>query len=421
MLVENQKVEVRWNNFTKKHYIEKGYKYTKNGDVFIANVEDIQHGSTVKVKAICDYCGNENYVQLKDYYNHTKENSIKYACKKCCSIKRNEYRNRNNYFKLFLDACFEHNCIPISTINDYINAYTKLKYICPFHGLQEITYVSIYSGSWCNSCGFESSSKKNALCINEVISRVESKNNNKLINPEDYKNHNASNLRVLCGSCGREFITSLSSIENGNGACLKCANKKTSEQQKLSSEEVKKRIESVNNNILLNPEDYKDNHTPNLKIKCGDCGKIYVTTLANYEYNQKIRCDECSQRISVPERQVMKLLDDHHIDYKYNHRFDDCKGKYRALPFDFYVENLNVIIETDGRHHYYPVWGEEHHQRTKSYDKIKNEYCKNKNIRLIRIPFWNFNNIETILTKELNLSHTKQNTKIKYISNRKIA
>jgi len=36
-------------------------------------------------------------------------------------------------------------------------------------------------------------------------------------------------------------------------------------------------------------------------------------------------------------------------------------------------------------------------------DKKKNEYCKNNNIRLLRIPYYEFKNIENIL-KNLLLS-----------------
>ena len=32
-------------------------------------------------------------------------------------------------------------------------------------------------------------------------------------------------------------------------------------------------------------------------------------------------------------------------------------------------------------------------------DKIKTEYCKNNNIKLIRIPYTDFDNIEKILNK----------------------
>ena len=34
-------------------------------------------------------------------------------------------------------------------------------------------------------------------------------------------------------------------------------------------------------------------------------------------------------------------------------------------------------------------------------DTIKTRYCKDNNIRLIRIPYWEFDNIENILELEL--------------------
>lgn len=34
-------------------------------------------------------------------------------------------------------------------------------------------------------------------------------------------------------------------------------------------------------------------------------------------------------------------------------------------------------------------------------DNIKTEYCKDNNITLIRIPYWDFNNIENILKEKV--------------------
>ena len=34
-------------------------------------------------------------------------------------------------------------------------------------------------------------------------------------------------------------------------------------------------------------------------------------------------------------------------------------------------------------------------------DNIKTKYCEDNNIKLIRIPYWNYNNIEQILELEL--------------------
>ena len=36
-------------------------------------------------------------------------------------------------------------------------------------------------------------------------------------------------------------------------------------------------------------------------------------------------------------------------------------------------------------------------------DNIKTRYCNDNNIKLIRVPYWDYKNIEEILVKELKL------------------
>lgn len=38
---------------------------------------------------------------------------------------------------------------------------------------------------------------------------------------------------------------------------------------------------------------------------------------------------------------------------------------------------------------------------TKYRDNVKNNYCKQNNIKLIRIPYWDFSNLEEVLQQEL--------------------
>lgn len=78
------------------------------------------------------------------------------------------------------------------------------------------------------------------------------------------------------------------------------------------------------------------------------------------------------------------------------------------MPFDFYLPNHNILIEYDGEQHYYDRGYKTGMFRdtleyTQMHDKIKTDYCINNNIKLIRIPYWDYNNIDTILNKELNL------------------
>ena len=79
--------------------------------------------------------------------------------------------------------------------------------------------------------------------------------------------------------------------------------------------------------------------------------------------------------------------------------------KKRVLPFDFYLLDYNTCIEYDGSLHYetgYSETQEDLEDRQKK-DNIKTQYCKDHNIKLIRIPYWEFKNIENILKQKLNL------------------
>ena len=84
---------------------------------------------------------------------------------------------------------------------------------------------------------------------------------------------------------------------------------------------------------------------------------------------------------------------------------------FKTLPFDFYIPDLNICIEYDGEQHFEPVdfggkgkeYAEKRFKAQQKRDNIKTEYCKNNNIKLIRIPYWEFDNVENILKQELNI------------------
>ena len=91
-------------------------------------------------------------------------------------------------------------------------------------------------------------------------------------------------------------------------------------------------------------------------------------------------------------------------------RFLDCTNKPKkgvqcvTLPFDFYLPDLNIIIEFDGQQHFKPVWGEENFKRLQRLDKIRDEYCKKNQIKLIRIPYtMSQKEIETKILTELKI------------------
>lgn len=64
-----------------------------------------------------------------------------------------------------------------------------------------------------------------------------------------------------------------------------------------------------------------------------------------------------------------------------------------------------LLIEYDGEQHFKPVQyggisieqATEKFLQTQIHDNIKDQYCEEYNIPLLRIPYWEFDNIESIV------------------------
>ena len=100
--------------------------------------------------------------------------------------------------------------------------------------------------------------------------------------------------------------------------------------------------------------------------------------------------------ISIDDQLLARL--DNFITQK---KFNNCRNKL-PLPFDFYLPNYNICIEFDGIQHFKSnfYWGgDKQFLKTSENDKIKNNFCKRNNIKLERISYKKFNQIEKIITK----------------------
>ena len=79
----------------------------------------------------------------------------------------------------------------------------------------------------------------------------------------------------------------------------------------------------------------------------------------------------------------------------------EVNEKIKSIPLK---PQFLIIIELDGIQHFEPVeffGGEEGFKSLQERDAIKTNYCKENNIDLIRIPYWEEKNIKSILTSEL--------------------
>lgn len=130
-----------------------------------------------------------------------------------------------------------------------------------------------------------------------------------------------------------------------------------------------------------------------------DCGSKTFVTSSNL-----ISCHvmSCGCINSKGEEKIKSILDKNGIKYKKQYYFDDLRNEDdNLLKFDFGIldnnNHLSYLLEFDGSHHFYPRgsgWNtDEHFKKTQLSDELKNNYCKDNNIPLIRIPYYEYQNI----------------------------
>ena len=139
---------------------------------------------------------------------------------------------------------------------------------------------------------------------------------------------------------------------------------------------------------------------------CSRCGHNWKATPGHRaDLKNPRRCPKCNE--SKGEKRIAEILDKYNIKYEQEKWFDDCRNK-KPLRFDFYLLDYNIPIEYQGIQHYEPIkafGGKKAFKRRQKRDKIKQKYCQKNKIPLIAIPYTEFDNIETILQKKLNLPH----------------
>lgn len=230
----------------------------------------------------------------------------------------------------------------LSTEDDFKNAGSKIKYICPIHhdkGVQYTTLGHLLENKGCIFCGHEKTGLKKRVLEEDVIQLC--------------KKHN--------------FIFNHISIENSKSfVYFICKNHKQAGIQKMTYQNMRRDI----------------------------CGCRYC----RYNISKK----------SKGEATIKDFLDKLGITYLKEYKFNDCRD-IKYLPFDFYLPEFKIVIEYDGEHHYRPVnfnsiSDEEAiytHRKTVFHDSLKNNYCKNNKIKIIRIPYWDLEDIDIILFDKL--------------------
>lgn len=163
--------------------------------------------------------------------------------------------------------------------------------------------------------------------------------------------------------------------------CKMCWNERRHLSQRKSHEEFLKEI-GDSCSVL---EKYKGAREK-IKFKCKK-GRVFDMRPNDILY-AKHGCPLCATRVnSKGVQSITSVLENMKLMYFKEQSFSDCRNPRTnyLLPFDFFIPELNLIIEYDGEFHYKvpdSMGGSIALKGTKYRDSVKNEYCLSKKIHL---------------------------------------
>lgn len=190
--------------------------------------------------------------------------------------------------------------------------------------------------------------------------------------------------------------------------CPYCAGKKTHYKDSFAKWGIEKFGEDFLNKYWSNkntksPWEINPQHNGYIYIICQWCNKDYKIKAGNF-YNG-CRCNICNK--SAGEVEIYNWLYKHNVDMQPQKTFNGLNGiKDGMLSYDFYLPLYNILIEYQGENHDGTMYKKglntkENFERQKEHDRRKRIYAIKNNIRLIEIWYWDFNNIDKILSQIL--------------------
>lgn len=308
-----------------------------------------------------------------------------HGCHKCGKQKIGDKNKRSS--KEYIEELKELNP-NIIAIDTYIGANTPILHKCLIDGYEWKTAPSnILFGTGCPKCAG-----------NIKLSHTEYVNKVSLINPnieviENYVNAN-THIKHRCKKHNIVWKVIPYSILNGCG-CVRCGMEKVGDINRKSHDQYVKELSKINSNIIV-IDKYINSNTPILH-QCLIDGYKWNVSPGNILSGHG--CPRCNE--SQGERKICQYLDKHNIKYIREKRFNNCRD-IRSLPFDFYLPEYNICIEYDGEQHNKSIeyfGGISSFNRLVKHDNIKNKYCVDNGISLLRIPY--YKNVEEELNNFL--------------------
>lgn len=290
----------------------------------------------------------------------------------------------------------------IEILGTYVYAHTKIKCKCKIDGYEWTPQPNdLLKGHGCPKCGVKKAAHKNAKTHEQFMKEFYEMNTH----AQDIEIlgtyiKDRTKIKCKCKIDGHEWEASPGDLLQDKG-CPQCAG-----NIKLTQEEFITKLHQVNPKIEVLGT--YANACTKIKCKCTVCEHEWKAIPSNLLKGSG--CPKCN--ISKGEKRIAQYLDKLDIHYIYDKRYfkDLISTRGNLLRPDFIIPSLKIWIEYDGIQHYEPrdfrgamsaQQLQANFKKVQQNDQIKNQYAKDNNWTLIRIPYTEYDNIEQILDSYL--------------------
>lgn len=279
-------------------------------------------------------------------------------------------------------------------LSQYETAITKIEIRHKVCGnTYTVTPNKWLGGRRCPNCRFENVIKSRKITFEEANKRV-LETTNKEFHLVSF-NKTSSKATFKCNNCGKENSQIYNNFIERFPHCECNENRKHKLLKEIKKNQLLECCDKFGYELLSDYVDAKSH----VKMKHLSCENVWKITPSNFK--RGYGCPKCNQ--SKGEKEVELYLKNKNIEYIPQYKFDDCKS-ILPLPFDFYLNKLNICIEFQGEQHFKSIdffGGYEEFKERQKRDKIKKDYCKLNNIQLIYLTYKDIGKVEKILKNKL--------------------
>lgn len=293
----------------------------------------------------------------------------------------------------------------LEILSEYVKVTERVLVRCLIH---DFTFYAIpdnlLRGKGCRLCGYESIAKRKKKDFGAVIKAFEERGIILLSTEDEIVDLSKTHLRYLCPFHGEQDIL-WNNFKRGAG-CRKCADEANSLRMRQETwAKIQDYFKSSEYVLLSTFEEYTGANESCLRCLCEKHGEFSIswTNLNKFE-----GCPICNS--SAGERRIFHYLYKHNINFCRVKTFDDLIGVGgKKLSYDFYLPQLNLLIEHQGEQHEHPVVfpnmsnvaAVENFKKQQEHDKRKKQYAIDHNINLLEIWYYEFDVIEDILDSKI--------------------